>query len=123
MKKRLGIYIHIPFCASKCSYCDFYSLSGCDYLMPEYHEALLDHLARETRAPRYACALAADISFELGFLGAGEGAPLRFTLPEERREISQSATFALLASLPGMHEHAINTTRCAEAGASTHNNA
>ena len=27
-KKRLGIYIHIPFCASKCSYCDFYSLAG-----------------------------------------------------------------------------------------------
>ena len=34
MKKRLGIYIHIPFCASKCSYCDFYSLQGCDYIMP-----------------------------------------------------------------------------------------
>ena len=49
MGKRLGIYIHIPFCASKCSYCDFYSLSGCDYLMPEYHEALLDHL--EESAP------------------------------------------------------------------------
>lgn len=24
----LGIYIHIPFCTSKCSYCDFYSLTG-----------------------------------------------------------------------------------------------
>ena len=44
MKPRLGIYIHIPFCASKCSYCDFYSLQGCDYLMPEYQEALLAHL-------------------------------------------------------------------------------
>ena len=44
MKPRLGIYIHIPFCASKCSYCDFYSLAGCDYLMPEYQEALLAHL-------------------------------------------------------------------------------
>ena len=50
MKKRLGIYIHIPFCASKCSYCDFYSLSGCDYLMPEYHEALLDHLEESSAA-------------------------------------------------------------------------
>ena len=49
MGKRLGIYIHIPFCASKCSYCDFYSLSGCDYLMPEYHEALLDHLIRANK--------------------------------------------------------------------------
>jgi len=49
MKKRLGIYIHIPFCASKCSYCDFYSLSGCDHLMPEYHKALIAHL--EESAP------------------------------------------------------------------------
>lgn len=44
MKKRLGIYIHIPFCASKCSYCDFYSLSGCSQLMPEYQKALLWHI-------------------------------------------------------------------------------
>ena len=44
MKPRLGIYIHIPFCASKCSYCDFYSLQGCEYLMPEYQDALLDHM-------------------------------------------------------------------------------
>ena len=44
MKPRLGIYIHIPFCASKCSYCDFYSLQGCDHLMPEYQEALLAHI-------------------------------------------------------------------------------
>ena len=26
--KTLGIYIHIPFCRSKCQYCDFYSLGG-----------------------------------------------------------------------------------------------
>ena len=24
--EKLGIYIHIPFCRSKCDYCDFYSL-------------------------------------------------------------------------------------------------
>ena len=45
MKPRLGIYIHIPFCAGKCSYCDFYSLAGCDELMPEYQKALLEHIA------------------------------------------------------------------------------
>ena len=27
-KKKLGIYVHIPFCRSKCQYCDFYSLGG-----------------------------------------------------------------------------------------------
>ena len=25
-KKPLGLYIHIPFCKQKCTYCDFYSL-------------------------------------------------------------------------------------------------
>ena len=49
MARRLGIYIHIPFCASKCSYCDFYSLAGCDASMPEYHQALLRHM--EESAP------------------------------------------------------------------------
>ncbi len=44
MSNRLGIYIHIPFCASKCGYCDFYSQAGCDKLMPAYHNALLDHI-------------------------------------------------------------------------------
>ena len=44
MRPRLGIYIHIPFCASKCSYCDFYSLSGCDYLMDDYQDALIEHI-------------------------------------------------------------------------------
>ncbi len=28
LKKSLGIYIHVPFCKSKCPYCDFYSLSN-----------------------------------------------------------------------------------------------
>lgn len=50
MAKRLGIYIHIPFCASKCSYCDFYSLAGCDHLMPEYHKALLAHIEESAKA-------------------------------------------------------------------------
>ena len=44
MRQSLGIYIHIPFCASKCGYCDFYSLAGCEALIPSYHDALLEHL-------------------------------------------------------------------------------
>ena len=52
MKPRLGIYIHIPFCASKCSYCDFYSLQNCDYLMPEYQEALLEHIKESSDSIR-----------------------------------------------------------------------
>lgn len=43
-KDKLGIYIHIPFCRSKCDYCDFYSLSGRENRMDNYQKALLAHL-------------------------------------------------------------------------------
>lgn len=48
--KRLGIYIHVPFCASKCAYCDFYSLAHCEYIMPDYQDALLKHLDESSRS-------------------------------------------------------------------------
>ena len=53
--KHLGVYIHIPFCASKCGYCDFYSLAGCDNRMGKYQDALLRHIkeASSTMAPYY----------------------------------------------------------------------
>ena len=44
MDKHLGVYVHIPFCASKCHYCDFYSLPGCEKQMPRYQQALLRHI-------------------------------------------------------------------------------
>jgi oxygen-independent coproporphyrinogen-3 oxidase len=40
----LGIYIHIPFCKSKCDYCDFYSLAGHEEQMSRYQKALLAHI-------------------------------------------------------------------------------
>ena len=44
MGKQLGLYIHIPFCGSKCDYCDFYSLSGRTERMDDYQKALLTHI-------------------------------------------------------------------------------
>ena len=44
MGKQLGLYIHIPFCRSKCDYCDFYSLSGRTDRMDDYQKALLTHI-------------------------------------------------------------------------------
>ncbi len=35
-----GIYIHIPFCQTKCPYCDFYSMRGTDEKKDLYLEAL-----------------------------------------------------------------------------------
>ena len=51
-KPRLGIYIHIPFCASKCAYCDFYSVAGAEKQMPVYHKALIDHLVESAPSIR-----------------------------------------------------------------------
>ncbi len=37
----LGIYIHIPFCKSKCPYCDFYSSRTDEATMDRYTDALI----------------------------------------------------------------------------------
>ena len=39
--KKIGIYIHIPFCKSKCYYCDFTSFSNKDELVKEYVQCLI----------------------------------------------------------------------------------
>ena len=50
MEKTLGLYLHIPFCKSKCAYCDFYSLPHSEEKMDAYTAALIRHL--EEVAPR-----------------------------------------------------------------------
>ena len=47
-KTPLGIYVHVPFCRSKCQYCDFYSVTDkTDRLLEDYMDAVCDHI-RET---------------------------------------------------------------------------
>jgi putative oxygen-independent coproporphyrinogen III oxidase len=43
--KSLGIYIHIPFCKSKCAYCDFYSCVGNKNQFLLYTKALCEHIS------------------------------------------------------------------------------
>ena len=54
-KTPLGIYIHVPFCRSKCQYCDFYSLSTKDdKLMDGYLNAICAHIREAgALAPAY----------------------------------------------------------------------
>ena len=56
-KTPLGLYIHIPFCRSKCAYCDFYSLpcQECsDDLKQRYLKALCAHIKEcGSLAPNY----------------------------------------------------------------------
>lgn len=59
-----GIYIHIPFCHSKCAYCDFYSRPGV-----EGSEAFVDALLREFDARR------AELSSPVETIYIGGGTP------------------------------------------------
>lgn len=43
-KGSIGLYIHIPFCKSKCYYCDFNSLACAEGFIPGYFEALKEEL-------------------------------------------------------------------------------
>ena len=44
-KRRLGVYLHIPFCISKCAYCDFYSyVPKNDNIYERYTNALISHM-------------------------------------------------------------------------------
>ena len=70
-KKSLGIYVHIPFCRSKCEYCDFYSIPGArsKELMTRYLDAVIAHI-RES-AP---CA----VGYEVDTVYFGGGTPSFF---------------------------------------------
>ena len=46
-EKELGVYIHIPFCAKKCIYCDFISFENKLNLQSQYVEKLLEEINNE----------------------------------------------------------------------------
>jgi oxygen-independent coproporphyrinogen-3 oxidase len=51
----IGLYVHVPFCASKCAYCDFASYAGREADIPRYVDAVIREIIRrgaETGHPR-----------------------------------------------------------------------
>ena len=42
----LALYVHIPFCETKCPYCDFNTYAGIETLMPGYVDALAHEIAQ-----------------------------------------------------------------------------
>lgn len=44
-RRRLGLYLHVPFCKNKCAYCDFYSFVPKEEgIMERYVAALIKHI-------------------------------------------------------------------------------
>lgn len=44
--RKLGLYVHVPFCAVKCPYCDFYSVKYSRTTVDSYVEAVIAHMKR-----------------------------------------------------------------------------
>lgn len=59
-----GLYIHTPFCLSKCPYCDFYSVKYEQEAAREYKNAVIRNL-------RYYCGLYKNIKFDTVYFGGG----------------------------------------------------
>ncbi|MEX2374727.1 MAG: radical SAM family heme chaperone HemW, partial [Dehalococcoidia bacterium] len=63
-KAPLALYLHIPFCTSKCGYCDFNSYEGLEHVVPDYTPALVREM--ELWAPA-----AKEFRVETIFFGGG----------------------------------------------------
>lgn len=80
MQKKLGIYIHIPFCIKKCDYCDFLSMPAGNSLQDDYMNALLHEIEREAKFYQ-------DYAADTVFIGGGTPSVLQ---PEWTEALLQS---------------------------------
>ena len=62
--KSLALYLHLPFCKQRCRYCDFFSTTGKEELIPAYRRALTEELYRQKT-------FWLDSSFSSVFFGGG----------------------------------------------------
>ncbi|HYW80058.1 MAG TPA: radical SAM family heme chaperone HemW [Thermoguttaceae bacterium] len=44
----IGLYVHVPFCVSKCTYCDFASYAGREADIPRYVDAMIREITRRS---------------------------------------------------------------------------
>lgn len=78
---RPGLYLHVPFCAHVCGYCDFAAFAGLDDAIPDYVDALHTELSRVAEAgPAAVAPVGAGVGTdwpEFGSMFVGGGTPSR----------------------------------------------
>jgi len=62
--KKVGLYIHIPYCVSKCTYCSFISFAGLESTMQDYLLALKKEIVLSAKKYK-------DIEISTIFIGGG----------------------------------------------------
>ena len=73
-KKKLGLYLHVPFCASKCMYCDFYSFKCPNAALAKNYTSALRIQLEDYRKPLSA------YEVDTVFIGGGTPSTLDTTL-------------------------------------------
>ena len=88
-KRKLELYLHIPFCIRKCSYCDFLSFAADESLKERYAGQLIEEIHAKSAA-------FADREISTLFIGGGTPSILK---AESLAEIMAAvrADFALAA--------------------------
>ncbi|GIV56002.1 MAG: hypothetical protein AA908_01220 [Chlorobi bacterium NICIL-2] len=76
MKRSIGLYVHIPFCQHKCSYCDFYSVVSLEAM-----ERFTETIVKEIRL--WAQQEQLDATVETIFWGGGTPSLLECTQAEQ----------------------------------------
>ncbi|MCF7923430.1 MAG: radical SAM family heme chaperone HemW [Candidatus Marinimicrobia bacterium] len=49
-QRPLSLYVHVPFCKAKCTYCDFYSIVGRELSIPAYLKSVLREIELSKQA-------------------------------------------------------------------------
>lgn len=101
--RKLGIYVHIPFCVKKCRYCDFLSFLASEEEKREYVHALLKEIERE--AVHYT-----DFIVDSVFIGGGTPSALPEGAVEEILDCLRRFYHFSDVSSPGKKRNVTGTT-------------
>jgi oxygen-independent coproporphyrinogen III oxidase len=86
--ERFGLYVHIPYCRTKCPYCDFNVYAGAAWPEQRYVDALVHEIAHHAARAPFA-------RKRLDTIFLGGGTPSLFSADSIRRVVDSARAFAV----------------------------